>query len=549
MPFNAIPAKDFLNRETELTYLKALAEMKGTGIAGNVLLEGARGIGKTEVLKQLYRQLFWEDKVVPFYYSFKTANLKGNYFARDYFTRFVKQYLSFIKKEPFIGENIAAPLHSLMPIVSSIGMDWLIDCIEDFQEHLKNNDLYWQIITAISGPVAVARKGGIPVLIMLDDFDAAEHLYESNRGDAHGLTSLFGEAMKNSLCPHVITGSTAALEAIFTDHSLIGGTEKLLLGPLPEDLAFSLFRSHLEKLKVTTAPGEELKFLGILRGNPLYIKNLAKAACKMNKDNLGEKDLFECYSFEVSEGETAFYWSSVFSRYVKDTAKRKAMIKLLMHSSEGSGADSNERLSKVLGLRESEIGAALDEIQVAGLIRNKDAVLQDFIHCLYMKETEGRNSTEVRDIIESKYVSENAGSCFELTIPMGSNAELVAAKAVEQIAKNINLDPELVNYLQLALIEICINAFEHSGSYEKKVFLKFITRPDKIEVIIESPGRQFSIGSLSEIPVEEKLMTGQKRGWGLRLVSGIMDNVKVERVNDRTRVILTKNIKGKEVLK
>jgi anti-sigma regulatory factor (Ser/Thr protein kinase) len=549
VPFNAIPAKDFLNRENELNYLKSLAEMKENGLAGNVLLEGPRGMGKTEVLKQLYRMLFWEDKVVPFYYSFKTANLKGNYFARDYFTRFVRQYLSFIKKEPSIAESISAPLHNLMPVISSLGMDWLIDCIEDFQDHLNNNDLYWQIMAAISAPVVTAQKGGRPVLIMLDDFDAAEHLYESSRGDAHGLTSLFDESMKNSLCPHVITGSTAALEAIFTDHSLIGGTEKLQLGPIPEDLAASLFRSHLEKLKLTGASGEELKFLGILRGNPLYIRNLAKAAKKMNKNSFTEKDLIECYSFEVSEGETAFYWSSVFSRYVKDTANRKAMIKLLMHACEGSGTDNNERLSKILGLRESATGAALDEIQTAGLIRDKDTVLQDFIHCIYLKEIEGSNAAHARETIEAKYISEVAGSCFELAIPMGSNAELVAAKAVEQIAKNINLDPELVNYLQLALIETCINAFEHSGSYEKKVFLKFITRPEKIEIIIESPGRHFSPESLREIPVEDKLRTGQKRGWGFRLVSGIMDNVKVERVNDRTRVTLTKNIKGKEVLK
>ncbi len=547
MPSNAIPAEDFLNREPELNYLKSLSELKEKALGGNVFLEGARGMGKTELLKQLHRVLFREDNVVPFCYSFKTANLKGTYFAKDYFTRFARQYISFVKKDPSIGANAAEPIERLMPTISSLGLYWLIDCIEDFQAHVNKNDFYWQLVAAISAPVVAAQKSGKPVTVMLDDFDAAEHLYESILSDAHGLISLFGESMQNRLCPHVITGAAGALEAIFTDHSLLGMTERMRLGPLPEDLAAALFRTHLATLKITCAPDVRLTFLTILRGNPLYIRNLAKAASKMQKKELTEKDLVECYGFEVSEGETAFYWSSVFSRYVQNPTKRKAMVKLLMHAIENGGIEDRGRLSMVSGLCEAETGAILDAMEASGIIRDKNAVFQDFIRALYMKEIEGRKPNDVREKIESKYLSESEESCFELVIPMISNAELVVAKAVEQIGINMNLDSEFLNYLQLALIEVCINAIEHSGSYEKKVFLKFITRPNKIEIIIENSGRPFSLDSLTELPVEEKLRMGMKRGWGFKLVYSIMDSVKVERVNDRTRVILTKEIKDKEV--
>ena len=542
MPFNAIPAEDFLNREPELNYLKGLSKLKASALGGDVFLEGARGMGKTELLKQLYRILFWENNVVPFYYSFKTANLKGTYFAQDYFTGFVRQYISCVKKDPSFASNVAEPLQRLMPAISSLGLYWLIDCIEDFQEHVNKNDFYWQLVAAISAPVMAAQKTGKPVIVMLDDFDAAAHLYESSLGDAHGLISLFGESMRNRRCPHVITGSAGALESIFTDHSLIGMTERMRLGPLPEDLAVALFRAHLTNLKITCAPGVQLEFLDILRGNPFYIKNLAKAAWKMQKNAIHEKDLIECYSFEVSDGETAFYWASVFNRYAKSSAQRKAMLKLLMHAIENGGIEDGKRLSMVSGLGEAETETILDALEISGIIRAKDTVLHDFIHCLYMKEIEGRNANDVREKIESKYIQEREESCFELVIPMSSNAELVVAKAVEQIGKNMNLDADFLNYLQLALIEVCINAIEHSGSYEKKVFLKFITRPDKLEIIIENSGRPFSLESIKEVPVEEKMRLGMKRGWGYKLVHKIMDSVKVERVKDRTRVILTKNI-------
>lgn len=547
MPSNAIPAEDFLNREPELNYLKSLSELKERALGGNVFLEGTRGIGKTELLYQLHRALFREDQVIPFYYSFKTANLKGTYFAKDYFTRFVRQYISFVKKDPAIARNVAEPLQRLMPAVASLGLYWLIDCIEDFQAHVSKNDFYWQIVAAVSAPMLAAQKSGKPVIVMLDDFDAAEHLYESSLGDAHGLISLFGESMQDRRCPHVITGSAGALDAIFTDHSLLGMTEQIKLGPLPEDLATQLFRTHLTTLKITCAPDVKLSFLTILRGNPLYIRNIAKAAAKMQKQGLTEKDLVGCYAFEVSEGETAFYWSSVFGRYVQSPVKRGAMIKLLMHAIEGGGVKERSRLSMIAGLCEAETGAILDAIEASGILRDSNVVFQDFMRALYMKEIEGRTARDVREKIEAKYLSEGDESCFELVIPMSSNAELVVAKAVEQIGLNMNLDPEFLNYLQLALIEVCINAMEHSGSYEKKVFLKFITRPNKLEIIVENSGRFFSLDSLTEIPVEDKLRMGIKRGWGFNLVRSIMDSVKVERVNDRTRVILTKEFKEKEV--
>ena len=549
MPFNAIPAEDFLNREHELEYLKTLSALKERALGGNVFLEGARGTGKTELLKQLHRVLFHEDHAVPFYYSFRTANLRGGYFAKDYFTRFVRQYLAFVKKDPSIAENAAEPILRLMPAISSLGLHWLLDCIEDFQTHVNKNDFYWQLVAAISAPVVAAQKGGRPVFVMLDDFDAAEALYESSLGDANGLISLFGESMQNRRCPHVITGSAGALESLFTDHSLLGMTERMRLGPLPEDLAAALFRTHLATLKIACAPDVRLTFLTLLRGNPLYIRNLAKAASKMQKRELTEKDLIECYGFEVSEGETAFYWSSVFNRYVQNPAKRKAMIKLLMHAIENGCMEDRGRLAIVSGLGEAETGAILDAIEASGIIRDENAVFQDFIRALHMKEIDGREPGDVRAKIEAKYLSEREReeSRFEMVIPMDANAELVVAKAVEQIGVNMNLDADFLSRLQLALIEVCINAIEHSGSYEKKVFLKFITRPDKLEIVVENSGRYFSLDSRKEIPVEEKLRLGIKRGWGFKLVHAIMDDVKIERVNDRTRVILIKNITAKEV--
>jgi hypothetical protein len=302
MPLAAIPAKDFLNREEEFAALRRLADLRRDGLASNLLLLGARGSGKTELFKQLYREVFWGGRdVIPFYYSFRTAALKTSTFARDYFTRFVKQYAAFVTKEPLLVDDAGMPLRRLLPVLSSAGLDWLIDAVDEFGEHTDSGDLYGQILSAISAPAAAAKKGGRQILVMLDDFTASERLYEAKEGDAPGLVSLFEESMRNRLCPHIITGSPAGrLETIFSDPSLRRETERMHLLPLPEDTACSFFEALLGKMDMTCGREETLGLVRAVRGNPLYLRNMAKAAWKMKKKDLGEKDLVECYG--VSTG-------------------------------------------------------------------------------------------------------------------------------------------------------------------------------------------------------------------------------------------------------
>jgi anti-sigma regulatory factor (Ser/Thr protein kinase) len=550
MPLAAIPAKDFLNREEEFAALRRLADLRRDGLASNLLLLGARGSGKTELFKQLYREVFWGGRdVIPFYYSFRTAALKTSTFARDYFTRFVKQYAAFVTKEPLLVDDAGMPLRRLLPVLSSAGLDWLIDAVDEFGEHTDSGDLYGQILSAISAPAAAAKKGGRQILVMLDDFTASERLYEAKEGDAPGLVSLFEESMRNRLCPHIITGSPAGrLETIFSDPSLRRETERMHLLPLPEDTACSFFAALLGKMDMTCGREETLGLVRAVRGNPLYLRNMAKAAWKMKKKDLGEKDLVECYGVEISDGETAFYWSSVLAESLRTKSMVRTVLKLLMHRLEKPETDDSTRLSQVLGVRDAELGQALELLEVNGAGLHDDPVFDDFVRARFMREVEGRSADAIRETLGKRFGEEHGATRFEMVIPMTDQAELVAARAVEQIGKNINLEPDLLNSIQLALVETCINAMEHSGSYEKKIYLAFISSPERLEITIESPGRHFSLDSLRESPIEEKLAGGRKRGWGFTLIRKIMDDVKVERVHDRTRVTLVKNIRNKEAL-
>lgn len=560
MLFNTVPAGDFVDREIELNYLKRLIVSGDRNISNNILLEGTSGIGKTELLKQLYHSVFWEEgNAIPFYYSFQRATMKTSYFARDYFSRFVRQYLAYLKKDPSIIENMSVPMARLIPIISSLRIEWMIDLIEDFSELMKSDDMHAQMLGALSAPIIAAGKNGRHILIMLDDFHLAMQLYDTKAGDVPGLISLFEGTMKTSLCPHIVTGSPeGVLESIFTDNSFRGIAERLFVKALPEDAALSLFTSLCSRMEIKVHKDACLRFLKCLDGNPLYIRNIARALWKMQKKDVTERDLWECYSHEISEGETAFYWSSVLGEFIKDIDQKRSAIELLMHTIRSNGEFRDiDRLSRVLNINETMLRHVLDALQKSGIIQSeggirclKDNILQDFIWSLYMLDVEGRNPERVSEAIESKYSSADSHvSCFEMVIPSISDAELIAARGIEQIGRNIGLNAEVINHLQLATIESCINAMEHSGSYEKKVFIKILVFTGRIEIVIESSGKFFAPDSVEGQTIEEKLLSQHKRGWGLKLMRSIMDDVKIERVGDRTRVVLIKKIKPNEVLK
>jgi anti-sigma regulatory factor (Ser/Thr protein kinase) len=553
-----LPEKDFTNRELELAYIGRLAELSGDGIASNIAVEGARGIGKTELLKQLYRRLFWnKDHVVPFYYSFQRAALGGESFARDYFSRFVRQFAAYVRQDPLLAQNLTMPLRKLMPVFSETGHGWMIETMEDLKEQLRGDDSHSGLLGSISAPLVAASRTGMPVMVMLDDFHLATLLYRDMPGDVESLVSLFEEPIKSPLCPHVLSGSPeGVIETILSDDSLRGTTERMTLKALPEDKAFEFFSGLCAKLGLTV-DSRLVKFMGLLGGNPLYIRNMARALLKLKRTEPDERDILECYAHEVTSGDTAFYWSSVLEGILKDPKHLAMAVELLMRTVQsGPLAPGTDRLAQELGVREEDLAAVVSALARGGMLKTMgglrvapDPVFEDFIMGLHLKHIKGVDEEKVKNRIQSRRqaIGEEITS-FEMVIPAAQDSELVAAKAVEQIFSAIKLKPELTSRLQLAIIEACLNALEHSGGYEKKARLKVSASPKMLEITIESPGRPYVPEGFEKPSVGDKIGSARKRGWGLSLMREIMDEVKFKPYENGTRVVLKKKLSREEVL-
>jgi serine/threonine-protein kinase RsbW len=106
------------------------------------------------------------------------------------------------------------------------------------------------------------------------------------------------------------------------------------------------------------------------------------------------------------------------------------------------------------------------------------------------------------------------------------------------VARRHNFKPKPINQIKTALVEACINAAEHSLSLDRKIYQKFTVEDDRITITVSNRGLRLQDKSAATERATEA--GGERRGWGLRLMKTLMDEVKIERVDDGTRITMTK---------
>jgi serine/threonine-protein kinase RsbW len=139
---------------------------------------------------------------------------------------------------------------------------------------------------------------------------------------------------------------------------------------------------------------------------------------------------------------------------------------------------------------------------------------------------------------------------FVLILPMGADNELLAATTVEQVARRLHFSPEAINQIKTAVVEACINAAEHSLSPERKIYQRFRAENDRLIITISSRGILPSNiaaniqGESEEAAGQNELAeTDDRRGWGLKLIKTLMDEVEFERVDEGTSLRMTKYLR------
>jgi len=132
-----------------------------------------------------------------------------------------------------------------------------------------------------------------------------------------------------------------------------------------------------------------------------------------------------------------------------------------------------------------------------------------------------------------------------LALPMVPEMEIEASKTATAIAEFMRMSPDRIDEVRMAVVEACINALEHSRAADKEVYVTFEVLGDKdpetLRITVRDTGVGFSPEDLSEPTIEDKLKSQRKRGWGLKIIRGLMDDVEIRSNPSGTTVVMSKS--------
>ncbi|HAS55133.1 MAG: hypothetical protein A2X56_10515 [Nitrospirae bacterium GWC2_57_13] len=536
MPFRILPEEEFIGRGDDLLRLYRRALTSDETFVRSALLSGPRGVGKTELLKQLFNRLFWkQDSVAPFYFSVNPAFLSAADFARDFLVQFLHQRLAFESKDRGLITLSAPSLNELAQRSEERNDSWARETIERFRG--RSSDPLDALCIALAAPHHAALATGKPAAVFIDEFQNVRLLHRNGNADP-SLSSLLEPLLTSRKTPCLIAGHDAEIVEI----PVTAGIARLEVAPLSRANASALVASLSGGSGAGDAPDQLHERLN---GIPLYLRCVAAAV----QGQTGERNFWEAYARELLDGALSLYWSSLFKRHVPALNARSTALAVAYEVCRAGEALTPAKIASAHSISEEQTAMLLQALHAAGLVQGEygvyrppdDGVRVDFIRALHSTSLLGKHPREVAaDLFGARRTAVARGAAVELSLSKSRDAELVAAQCLAQIGRNLGVNEEIIGQLQIALIEACINALEHGDSEDRQVLIRFDHSDGRFEIAVESSGREFVSHETGAPFYKERMREDASRGWGLKLMQKFTDEVRFERTPRGTRVVLVK---------
>jgi anti-sigma regulatory factor (Ser/Thr protein kinase) len=265
---------------------------------------------------------------------------------------------------------------------------------------------------------------------------------------------------------------------------------------------------------------------------------------------------------QANEINSSFYAMRLLSHRL-DTSQIEVIEGEEYPASEFTAAEQEQALSLLHRIEESELSSCKElppekvHFYLTALAdRIEDLANRDLLNAGYaveitltkrdeldLESPATRHQDAVSTTQGEDLIGQLEGDELVIQSPVGEDYEMLEGEiyVVEQLAKRLNFRPEVINEIKVALVEARINISEHSLSSDRIIYQRFRVENDKLVVTISSRRSVPSKVDTQEQatgPVEE---TSQgRRGWGLKLIKTLMDEVEFERVDESTSLRMTK---------
>ncbi len=195
-----------------------------------------------------------------------------------------------------------------------------------------------------------------------------------------------------------------------------------------------------------------------------------------------------------------------------------------------------ERLCKWLLFGEAVEPGAIELAAAFGIHLTHRSQLRLFLNLFGMEETQqpsGPSAPPESSRFPARSPASDAVE-FTLVLPKKADTEMVAGRVAEEIAGWALLDVDAIARLKMAIIEACINTFEHGVSGSGRVQIRYLFSPGKIEIFVRDDGNGFRR--------PEDAGTAKDRSRALKLMRELVDEAEIDDGNSGSGIRLAMHV-------